>query len=244
MKPLLLLAPLALAGCATLFGPTSPFAVDRKGELVEFNYAWSAEASAVPALVRRLDSDLETTFNATAATAQADRAAAQAAGRRFTGHQFNRRWTTAGQSPRLLSLAGETLYFTGAPYPRHGSDGLLWDRLSRREIGVERLFTAGNNLEKLVRAPFCVTLDGERAKRRGVAMPTGDAYTACPKIGELAVLPADSNADDRFDRIRIIAPPGVVGASEGRYDIAIPVTAALRAAISFPYRSSFEVQPQ
>ena len=40
MKHLLLFAPLALAGCATLFGPRSPFAVDRKGDTVEFNYAW------------------------------------------------------------------------------------------------------------------------------------------------------------------------------------------------------------
>ena len=64
MKQILLLAPLALAGCATIFGPKSPFALDRKGELVEFNYAWSAEASAVPTLVRRLNSDLETSFSA------------------------------------------------------------------------------------------------------------------------------------------------------------------------------------
>lgn len=244
MKVLLLLAPLALSGCATLFGPTSPFAVDRKGELVEFNYAWSAEASAVPVLARRLDSDLETTFAAAAATAQADRAAAQAAGRRFVGHQFNRRWTTAGQSARLLSLRGETLYFTGGPYPRHGSDGLLWDRLTRREIKFERLFRAGTDLDKLIHAPFCVTLEGERARRRGVAIQAGAASPGCPKLGELAVLPADGNANNRFDRFRLIAPPGVAGVAEGRYDIAIPVTPAMRAALTFAYRSSFEVQPQ
>ena len=245
MKRLIFLAPLALAGCATLFGPKSPFAVDRKGELVEFNYAWSAEASAVPALVRRLNSDLETSFSAASATAKADRAAAEAAKRRFIGHQFNRRWTTAGQSWRMLSLGAETLYFTGGAYPSHGSDALLWDRVTRREIKVDRLFSAGADLEKLVHAPFCVTLEGERAKRQGAAAQAGDASSVCPKISKLAVLPADSNANRRFDRFRLIAPPGAVGASEGRYDIAIPLTAELRAALKPAYRSSFEVvQPQ
>lgn len=244
MKRLILLAPLALAGCATLFGPKSPFAVDRKGELVEFNYAWSAEASAVPALVRRLNSDLETSFSAASSTAQADRGAAQASQRPFRGHQFNRRWTTAGQSTRLLSLVGETLNFTGAAYPSHGTAALLWDRLTRREIKVERLFSGSNDLEKLVRAPFCITLEGERAMRRGAPVQAGDAASECPRISELAVLPADSNANRRFDRFRIIASPGVVGVSEGRYDIAIPVTAAIRAAITPTHRPSFEIQPQ
>ena len=72
---LALAASLTLAGCATLFGPTNPYAVDRKGELVEYNYAWSAEASAVPVLVRRLQSDLETLFTAATSRAEADRAA-------------------------------------------------------------------------------------------------------------------------------------------------------------------------
>src|SRR5687767_588115 len=106
MKLILLLAPVALTGCATLFGPSGPFAVDRKDDLIEFNYAWSAEASAHPALVRRLRGDLETSWSAASATAQADRAKARANNFPFRGHLYNRRWTTAGLSSRLLSLEG------------------------------------------------------------------------------------------------------------------------------------------
>lgn len=246
MKHVLLLAPLALAGCATLFGPRPPYAVDRKGDTVEFNYAWSAEASASPALVRRLTSDLETSFSAASGTAQADRAEAQAAKRPFNGHQFNRRWTTAGQSARLLSLTAETMNFTGGAHPSYGADALLWDRLTRREIKVGRLFGAGNDLANLVHAPYCVTLQGERAKRRGAAVQPGDAFSDCPKLSELAVVPADGDSDRRFDRFRLVAPHGLAGAHvEGRYDVAVPVTAAMRAALKPAYRSSFEVgQPQ
>ncbi len=245
MKQILFLAPLALAGCATLFGPTSPFAVDRKDELIEFNYAWSAEAAAIPLLVRRLRGDLETSWSAASATAQADRAKAKAMNFPFRGHQFNRRWTTAGQSSRLLSLEGRTEIFTGGAHPSHGAEPLLWDRRTRAEVKVERLFGANADFAKLVHAPSCEIFEGERAKRRGAPVSAGDMFGACPKLGELAVVPADSNGNRRFDRFRLIAPHGIAGPyAEGRYDIAVPVTSALRAALKPAYRSSFEVQPQ
>jgi hypothetical protein len=243
MKHIFILAPLALAGCATLFGPTSPFALDRKGETVEFNYAWSAEAAAVPMLVRRLRADLETSWRAASATAQADRAQAQAAKRSFKGHKFNRRWTTAGQSRQLLSLDGQTLIVTGAEHPSHGADALLWDRSRRAEIKAQSLFASETDFRNLVYAPYCTTLQGERAKRRGGAARAGDA---CPAPSALSVVPADGNGNRRFDRFRLIAASGVAGPHpEGRYDVAVPVTAALRAAIKPAYQPSFEVdQPQ
>ncbi len=247
MKQILFLAPLALAGCATLFGPTSPFGIDRKGDTVEFNYAWSAEASAIPMLVRRFRGDLETAWSAASTTAQADRAAAQVAKRPFNGHKFSRQWTTAGQSSRLLSLDGRTFINAGnGAAPSTGAEALLWDRSARREVKVRSLFGAGNDLEKLVHTPYCIRHEGERARRPGAPAHAPDPYAACPKLSEFAVVPADSNANRRFDRFRLIAPSGVFGRAhvEGRYEITVPVTAALRAALKPAYRSSFEVQPQ
>lgn len=246
MKHFLFLAPFALAGCATFLGPTSPFALDRKGDMVEFNYAWSAEAAAIPALVRRLRGDLEISWSAASATAQADRAKATASKQPFDGHKFTRRWTTAGQSPRLLSLDGQTLIVSGAAHPSHGADGLIWDRSTRTEIKAERLFASESEYAKRVHMPFCITLEGERTKRRGSPIRAGDAFSDCPVLGALAVIPADGDGDRRFDRIRLIAASGIAGPhAEGRYDIAVPVTASMRAVIKPAYRSSFEVsQPQ
>jgi len=240
------LAPLTLGACATLFGSGSPFAFDKKGDLVEFNYSWSAEASRTPSLVRRLQGDLERAFKAAVATAEADRAQSAAMKRPFNGHQYSRRWTSAGQSPRLLSLDGRLMLSTGGAQPSHGADGLLWDRLTGTEVKIDRLFGASTALEKLVHSSFCVTLDGERAKRRGAQVRPGDAFSECPRLDAIAVVPADSNANRRFDRFRLIAPNGVAGAyAEGTYDIAVPVTAAMRAALKPAYRSNFEVaQPQ
>ncbi|MDQ3080159.1 MAG: hypothetical protein M3R03_09210 [Pseudomonadota bacterium] len=246
MKHILILAPLALAGCATLFGPTSPFALDRKGETVEFNYAWSAEAAAIPMLVRRLRGDLETSWRAASATAQADRAQAEAAKRSFKGHKFSRRWTTAGQSARLLSLDGQTLIVTGAEHPNYGADPLLWDRSRRAEIKAQSLFASESDFKNLVYTPYCVTLQGERAKRRGSAARAGETFSDCPSPSALSVVPADGNGNRRFDRFRLIAASGIAGShAEGRYDVAVPVTAAIRAGLKPAYQSSFEVdQPQ
>lgn len=233
MKRLLFLAPLALAGCATLFGPRAPFAEDRKGDLVEYNYAWSAEASAVPQLVRRLQSDLETLFSAATARAQSDRAAARLANRPFNGHRFNRRWTTAGQSSRLLSLQGETVILAGSTDASRGIAGLLWDRLARREVKAVQLF-AGNGLATRLHAPYCASL-----QRSPGSAP------ACPSLETFVVIPTDSDGDRRFDRFRLAMTQSAFGASgDGRHEQLVPVTSDMRAALRAPYRSSFAVQPQ
>ncbi len=162
--------------------------------------------------------------------------------RPFHGHQYNRRWTTAGQSARLLSLDGRLLTSTGGAHPSHGADGLLWDRRTRAEIKVERLFATNNVLDTVVRASGCAILDSERAKRRGAPLRAGDVFSACPPLSELAVIPSDGDHNRRFDHIRLVAPQGVAGAyAEGSYDIGVPVTAAMLAAMTPAYRASFEV---
>jgi hypothetical protein len=224
MKPITLLAalaPLTLGACATLFGPGSPFAVDRKGDLVEFTYAWSAEASRQPALARHLRTDLERAFAASATAATADRAATLAAGRKFVGHRYDRRWTTAGQSSRLLSLDGRLAVATGAGSTAR-ADGLLWDRLRRREVRIDQLFTTSAAFDTLVRLPGCARLE-----------------RACAAPRDLTVVVGDSDRNRRFDHLRVAATGG-----NGRATIAderLAVSAAMLAAINPAYRASFEV---
>lgn len=240
MKHIALLAPLALSACATPFAAGSPYAFDNKGDLVEFNYAWSAEATATPALARHLRGDLESSWRAAATTAHADRVLAQANKRKFVGHQYSRRWTTAGQSTRLISLSSNVLVFTGGAQPSRGADGLVWDRRQNKEVKATALFTSGDDLSRLVRAPFCDRLAAERQRRLGVANGNG-GNMPCPGLDALAFVPSDRNGNRRFDEFRVIAPHGAAGAyAEGSYDLGIPVTAAMRAALKPLYRSSFE----
>ena len=248
MKPNLLIAalsPLALAACIGPFARTAPYAYDKKGDLVEFNYAWPAEVTASGPLTRRLRADLERAFKAAEATAMGDRATATEMNRSFYGHKYSRRWTTAGQSPRLLSLDGRLMTFTGGAHPNQSAEGLLWDRNARAEIKPERLFATADKLDALVRVPGCAMLTSERARRLSAVASPGDVFSACPTTG-FAVIPSDGNHNRRFDHIRLVAANGVAGAYvEGTYDISVPITATLLAAIKPAYRAGFEVaQPQ
>jgi hypothetical protein len=217
------LLPLALGGCATLFGPASPFAYDKKGELVEFNYAWSAEASRQPMLVRRLRADLEQAFKATAAAAEADRSEARASGRPFKAHRYTRRWETAGQSSRLLSLDGRLSASTGAG-ATYRADTALWDRSTRSLIQPQQLFLSSAAADQF----------GVRAGCLGKARIPGPDVADCVPAG-VAPVPADRDNNRLFDHFRVVAPgprPVIV---------AIPVTAQMLAALKPAYRPGFEV---
>ena len=94
------------------------------------------------------------------------------------------------------------------------------------------------------RASYCKRLDAERAKRRQ-GEKLGGEFDQCPKYSELSVYPADKNRNGRFDRITFVASPYVAGPYvEGEYEISLPVSSALIAAMNPEYRSSFEVQRQ
>jgi hypothetical protein len=235
------LAPLSLGACATLFGPTSPFAFDKKGDLVEFNYAWPAEASRQPALVRQLRRDLETSFAAATAAAEADRDSARAANRPYRSHSFSRRWTTAGQSSRLLSLDGRTSTFTGGAHPNHGTRALLWDRRSTREVTLASLLSSPQVLATMIRPDYCRALDAERSRRRAAPVQLGTMFAYCPRLDQLTLIPLDRDGDRHFDTLRLIADPYVAGPyAEGYYVIHQPISSRFLAALKPAYRSSFE----
>jgi len=248
MTRYLLIAALLLSACSGPFGGkprTTPYKFGDKGDLVDFNYSWPAEASAIPALEQRFRAMLDKAWREELAAAVADRARAAAARRDYAGHQFAFEWVTAGQSRRLLSLEGQSSTLTGDLHPNHGSAALLWDRRSRTVIAPSALLAAPARLSSLVHAGFCKGLDRERAKRRAVAPPNARARP-CPAIGKVTIVPSDTNANARFDSLRVTADPEVAGSyAEGVYLVVLPVTANFLAALKPAYRSSFEVaQPQ
>ena len=239
---------LLVSACSGPFGGkprTNPYKFGDKSDLVDFNYSWSAEASAIPALEKRFRAQLEKAWREELTFAVTDRAKAAAARRDYAGHQFSFDWNTAGQSRRLLSLEGLSSTLTGDFHPSHGTAALLWDRRTGIAIAPSALFAVPAGVSALVQAGFCKGLDRERAKRRAVAPRTSPARP-CPAIGEVTFVPSDTNSNARFDSLRLTADPELAGSySEGVYLVVLPVTASFVAALKPAYRSSFEVaQPQ
>lgn len=226
--------------------PTAkPFTLDVENELVEYHYGWSAEAAAVPELVSRFRAAMEKDKAEFIANAKEDKASHAKDGYPFHVYSSSTAYSTAGQSPRLLSLSIDVSAYTGGAHGNFGSNSLLWDRAGRKEVGVADLFDPPTRFATLVTKPWCAAINIERVKKREEQPQPGEMFWDCPSLNELAIVPLDGDKDGRFEAIRFSAAPYVAGPYvEGQYDANLPVDAAMLAALKPDYRASFEVQPQ
>lgn len=229
--------------------PTAPaaqaFVFDDKNELIEFHFAWSAEAAATPQLVDRFRKEMDKAKSELIAGARDDKAMRDKEGYYFNGHTSSTDYKTAGQSGRLLSLYADIAAYTGGAHGNYGTSELLWDRQTAKELAFADLFTAAANMDRLLTQPWCDALNKAREEKRGEPVGGGGMFDECPPLGDIAIIPADKDGNGRFDRLQLIADPYVAGPyAEGDYEVELPVTAALVAAIRSDYRESFEVQPQ
>jgi len=222
------------------------FAHDVKNDLIEFHYGWSAEAAAVPQLVDRFSKDMNKAQAELVAGATEDKAFREKEGFDFHGHSSTTDYTTAGQSTRLLSLSVDVAAYTGGAHGNYGTNGLLWDRQSAKEILVADLFAEPANMDRLLTQRWCDALNKARKEKRGEPVGGGGMFDDCPKLGEIAVIPTDKDKDGRFERLILTASPYVAGSyAEGSYEIDLAVTPDLIAALRGDYRNSFEAgQPQ
>lgn len=224
--------------------PPSAFSVNEKSALLHFAYEWPAEAAAVPALAERFQRERALAKRDANDAARGDQAARRLTGSSYFAHEFTRSWSTAGQSADLLSLVATTSVFTGGAHPNHGSSALLWDRKTGREIKLDALFASPARLTAILTGPWCKAIAAARAGRR-VGQSVGDLFDECPPLSDLAIVPADSDRDGRFDRLRLLADPYVAGPyAEGDYEVDFALEPKWIAAMKPGWRASFESQPQ
>jgi hypothetical protein len=228
--------------------PSAGFKLKHHGKIYSYEYSWPKEAVAIPALNRKLTQAMARNRREIAEEATSAFEDSRSYDTHFpeVGYETSLNWQTVGVTQKLLSLAGGSYSFTGGAHGNPAAVALLWDRTLNREIGVNALFASAARFAAVTRAPYCKKLDGERAKRReGERLDPLSDFNNCPKYSELAIYPADKNRNGRFERILFVASPYVAGPfAEGDYEIAVPVTPGLIAALKPEYRSSFEVQRQ
>lgn len=217
------------------------FVADEENDLIEFHYAWSAEAAAVPQLVERFRSEMDKEKRELIAGAEDDKASREKDGVEFHGYMSSTDYKTAGQSDRLLSLLVEVGTYTGGAHGNYGVGALLWDRTAGKEIKFTDLFTAPANMDRLLSQRWCDALNIEREKKRGEPVGGGDLFDDCPKLDEIAIIPTDKNRNGRFESLGLVASPYVAGPwVEGSYEIELAMTPELLAALKGDYRTSFE----
>jgi hypothetical protein len=199
-----------------------PFKTELKSKWLDFEYGWSSEANAIPALVARFSADMRKQRASLTAQAQKDAADRKKQGFPFNAYEQVTSITTVGETPRLLSLSNDTYEFAGGAHGNSGTKAILWDRRLNRQIDLNALFRTGSSYLTTIRGPYCSALKAERKKRR-----QGE------QLG-------DPKKKGRFNQILIVADPYVAGPYvEGSYDISVPVTAALITKLKPEYRPSF-----
>jgi hypothetical protein len=208
----------------------------------QFRYTWPAEVAAVPALVRR--------FTAERAEMLADQKSDFVEGLSFAdaegcfgcNRDLAREWAVTADTPRFLVLSGSLYIYSGGAHGNTGFEALVWDRKAKKAFDSRRLFRSKPALQAALGEGWCAGLKAERRAKMGEetsATIEEDGIFPCPPIAELQIYPASSDGQ-RFDRIDLLAAPYVAGSyAEGVYEVTLPVTPEVLAAVRPQYKAAF-----
>lgn len=218
--------------------------VEEQTELYNFDYAYPAQAGAIQALKAMLDGDVIEQRSALASQAREGRDEAKKSGYDFQPHDRSVAWQVVADLPGWLSLSATSGGFSGGAHPNHGFDAMVWDKAANQRRKASDLFQSPAALSKAIRATFCSEIDKQRAERRGepVIRDSDDPFSECIDPLESIVILGSSNKRT-FDRVGILVAPYEAGPYvEGDYEVTLPVTQAVLAAVRPEYRSAFSLK--
>ena len=244
----------AKTGTATAEAPPAPPAPDpapapdkvnfedkaTKGEAArDFAYSWPAQVSAIPALAARLTADRDKLL----AEQKADweESLREFSDSDCTGcvnRDYAMAWDVVADLPRFLSLSGAWNAYTGGAHGNYAWEALVWDREANKGFDPKTMFTSPAALQGALGDAWCKGLKAERVKK-GMAPEDEDGIFPCPPIADLTVLVGSSDRKS-FNRIGLIAAPYVAGSyAEGEYEVTLPVTPKVLAAVKPEYKAAF-----
>lgn len=238
-------APAPTASASATASATSGGAVmvESDNGALAFSYKHPAEVGAVPELAAMLRAEADTSRTEAQRMALEDRASARTDGYSFNPHSLGVEWQVVTQTPRFLSLSSSFYTFTGGAHGNYGFQGLVWDREKVARLAATDLFVSKAALKAAVLKPFCTALDDERRKK-GIEKPEEESvFPRCvDPVGEATIV-LGSTSRRKFDRIGFLMDPYVAGSyAEGSYEVTLPVTAAILAAVRPEYRADFAVR--
>jgi hypothetical protein len=218
-------------------------AVEEENELFHFAYGWPAVASAVEP-VRSLLTDESTRFhNELSRSAEAAQNDAAASGYPYRPLSFMKKWEQVASTPRFLSLSATTYTYEGGAHGMTTYDTLVWDRETGQAMRPIDMFPSAAALDDALRPVFCEILDHQRAEKRQEPVRRDDsAFNACIDPSTNGALILGSSDGKAIDRIGILIPPYNAGPyAEGSYEVTLPVTPQIIAALKPEYRNGFAV---
>ncbi|MYL96310.1 DUF4163 domain-containing protein [Novosphingobium sp. FGD1] len=212
-------------------------------EFYSFAYAYPAQAAAIPALNQMLEGRLEAARSDVDSSARAGKAEMDKDGYPFHAYERQVDWRVVTDLPGWLSLSATLFEYSGGAHGMTNYDTLLWDRAAGTPRKPAELFTNAESLRQSIQAPFCDALDQQRAKKRGEPVQRGgQMFTECIDPTAQTLILGSSN-NRTFDRIGVLVAPYEAGPyAEGSYEITLPVTGKVMAALKPQYRSAFSAR--
>lgn len=220
--------------------PVTAREVHEKNDLYEFDYSYPATAGTIPDLKALLDGELEKARRELKAEATEGQKLAQEGGYPFNPYSHSVEWKVVTDLPAWLSMSTLVGFYSGGAHPNYVYDTILWDRIAGKRRAPIDLFTSKAALTDSIRTPFCKELDRQRArKREGQNMGDIAEFSECIDPAEQTVILGSSNGK-AFDRIGILISPYAAGPyAEGDYEVTVPVTPKVLAAVRPEYRAAF-----
>jgi Deacetylase PdaC len=217
---------------------------EEETSLFNFSYSYPAQAGAIPALKALLDADADKQRAELIGQAKQGRAAMKEAGFDYNPYDRQTAWQLVTDLPGWLSLSASMGSYAGGAHPNHWFDALLWDKGAGRRREASDLFRSKAALSQAIRQDFCREIDKQREAKRGEPVDrSADAmFSECIDPVENTIILGSSNRKS-FDRIGVLVAPYQAGPYvEGDYEVTLPVTAAVLAAVKPEFRANFAVQ--
>lgn len=215
---------------------------EQYGRTREFSFKWPAEAAAIPELGLQLADDRAGALRVQ--KAEWDGMAEEADNDACSGCynlSFSKEWKVVANLPRYLSLSADIWFYTGGAHGNSAFEALVWDREAGAALDPKAMFRSEAALLDALGAGWCAALKAERIKRLEGDYAE-DSIFPCPPIADLTLLLGSSNKAT-FNRIGLIAAPYVAGSyAEGPYEVTLPVTPAVLAAVKPEYKTAFALQ--
>ncbi len=202
--------------------------VRESNELIEFVYAYPAEAARIAELARALDSDRAAARSSLVAAAERDKAAAEENGYPYRPHSHRQIWQRVAETPRFLSLSAEIDTYSGGAHGMQSFDTLLWDRNRRKRMKPLDLFESSAAFDAVIRDAFCAGIKRAKAAKGIAADEAADGpFATCPPASAQTIWIGSS--DGRYlDRLTIAIAPYEIGPyAEGSYKINVPMSGAV-----------------
>jgi hypothetical protein len=199
--------------------------------------------AAWPALHQKLFNDGTAELKKDLETAKDDRGHIAGEGLPNPAYEHELTWSVAARTPRLVSLKGTWMSYTGGAHPNSGFRTLLWDTNSASgPIDRSELLAPPGAGDATVQAALCDAIHQARIAK-GVGPDEDPSMWPCPKWRDSDFVLERSGVPGKFGGFTFVFDPYSIGSyAEGPYEVTVHYT-VIKNVLAPTYANEFSGGP-